>query len=159
MYQGAFTVSYWIRQDTITATKGHFLIPYKAETSWNGQNFHVDDWTTPYVRWMIRTENNGVMSTYLGEWSSGGGTYTSTTYFGIGWHHMVVRFDGTTDSGSHQVWIDGVKRGNFTSAVTALTDDGNNLYMGTVHGLFGGDEQFKGFMHNVAIFDNTSITS
>ena len=145
LYQGAFSVSYWLYHDTNNATRGHFLLPYN-ESSWD----------SPYARWMIRTEATASLNTCIGTWSTNAESSTMNT--GV-WQHVAIKFDGTTDASGYEVWVDNVRKHNLASSVASLTDEGNSLYMGTVHGLYTGDtEMFDGFIHNVAFFTNTNIS-
>ena len=145
LYQGAFSCSYWVYHDTNNGTKGHFILPYDGSS-----------WTSPYVRWIIRTINPGGILNYTGSWGTGGQVNSSMPTGE--WIHIVYTHDGTTSSGSN-IWINGVKELTYSSSQATLTDEGTNLYMGTSYGIYSsGSEMFDGFIHNVAFMTSAVIS-
>ena len=60
LYNGAFSISYWVNHKTISGNHHHLMIPYNQA-----------GWTNPYVRLMTRVISNGRLEFRLDGWYNG----------------------------------------------------------------------------------------
>ena len=139
LYNGAFSISYWVNHETISGNHHHLMIPYNQA-----------GWTNPYVRLMTRVISNGRLEFRLDGWYNGVDTAIGSITTGS-WYHICCTFDGTTDANGMKVYINAGTPTTGTSSVTSITSSTNDLFLGTRYS-GGPNENFDGDMDEVAIW-------
>ena len=139
LYNGAFSISYWVNHETISGNHHHLMIPYNQA-----------GWTNPYVRLMTRVISNGRLEFRLDGWYNGVDTAIGSITTGS-WYHICCTFDGTTNANGIKVYINAGTPTTGTSSVTSITSSTNDLFLGTRYS-GGPNENFDGDMDEVAIW-------
>jgi hypothetical protein len=140
LYNGAFTISYWVKQSNLTGNQHHIMIPYNQA-----------GWSNPYSRLMTRVTSSGSLefrlNTFQNLLSTAAGAITSGN-----WHHICCTFDGTTNANGMKIYIDAGSPVTKTSPVSSITSTTNDLFLGTRYS-GGANEGLNGQIDEVAIFD------
>jgi len=139
LYSGAFSVSYWVKQDTISGNQHHIMIP-----------FNQSSWVSPYVRLLTRVNGSGRLEFRAGEWNNV--LYTANGAITAGnWFHVCCTFDGTTNADSMKIYINAGTPVTHTSTLASIPTSTNDLFLGTRYAN-GANEGLNGSMDEVAIW-------
>ena len=139
LYNGAFSISYWVKQNTITGNQHHVMIPYNQS-----------GWSNPYIRLMTRVTSSGTLEFRLDNWSntlnSASGAITAGN-----WYHVCCTFDGTTNADGMKLYINAGTPTTRTSSASSITTSTNDLFLGTRYS-GAPNESLNGDMDEVAIW-------
>lgn len=147
--RGEITYSAWFKRNTNTGYQT--LIDMLDSCNSNGDGFYLRFTNqTLYFRGII-DEVSGIDPFAL--------SYTNSSSTGdtTNWHHVVVTWDGTTNTNGVKMYIDGIQVNQTTAAADASnmeTLDGHNLTIGS---LMCNTHSFDGYIDEVKIY-NTVLT-
>lgn len=140
IYNGAFSVSYWVKQDTLTGNQHHVMIPYNQA-----------GWSNPYIRLMTRVTSAGTLEFRLDTWSNALNSAVGAIAAG-NWYHVCCTFDGTTNADGMKLYINAGTPTTRTSLASSITTSTNDLFLGTRYS-GGPNESLDGDMDEVAIWN------
>ena len=143
--QGARTVSFWFKRDGNPAASEYILT--ETQVAYANRGFSSYATTAGAIVVTILNANG---STALASRSSASGLCDNQ------WHHVVMTWDGTTDSGQFNIWVDGVA-GSPSTAI-ATTQGGESTYslqIGGYNGTTGGE--FLGSLCRPQVFAGRGV--
>ncbi len=136
---GALTIELWMRSAALIAGGSGGLVSKSSDNKYFGMN--ID-----------KVYELGILSNTI-HFQISDGTDSSSANGSIFSliddkpHHVIVRWDGTTDANGMQIWFDAVKKYQTTSTITAIQAPANTLDMGGWRTIW----PYKGDMGHVAI--------
>ena len=139
LYNGAFSISYWVNHETISGNQHHIMIPYSQA-----------GWSNPYIRLMTRVTSAGTLEFRLDTWSNALNSAVGAIAVG-NWYHVCCTFDGTTNADGMKLYINAGTPTTRTSLASSITTSTNDLFLGTRYS-GGPNENFDGDMDEVAIW-------
>ena len=142
LYQGAYSISYWVKQTSVSSQQYHFLVPY-TNGSWVAPN---------YVDIAIFVDASGAMAFDVGGvWGYNRVSTASSSITTGDWQHICCTFDGTTNANGLKIYRNGVEIAASTSGISQTPGVNNSdIILGSRLGAY---EFLDGDMDEVAIWN------